>query len=846
MIGSVSFHVQNSPNNWLDAIAKLPDGSPVKLVMGAERAREVKAVNDSLVTWYRWVAPDQNLAPGNYEAQAIAYFNRFIDDTFKSGHVAPYVDIIQEPFNEYLANGQNDAERQHWVNWAAACAKVWAELYRQDSRLSHIRLVLGGAGVGNDLPLDFARLAVQYDCLLDSHSYTPVANGVIMPDSGTHPDRLPRSFYGELEDWQITSLQSHRFIWEPEYRTLADFATMAGGEINGWKYYEGRFSYMDEYYISQGYRVDWALGEGGPVRDASPWWGNLQPQDGWNHKDCCNRSVDCYLRVIEHWLDNAVQTTAYKEGRLLGMTLFTSGGPGTLWDGFETKQPEMNTIADFVRVYLDDVNPPPPPPPDPGELVNGSFEDGWTDQSMTAQQPNGWTLDIAHSGDVRGNAISGTPECVHKRNRDLPPDEQKGGENALILDGETCYKMFTQAVWRATLRQTVSGLEPGAEATLIVPANIHFDGRGEVYDADDTLLKISLNGQFIERWMTKEQDRTWVYSFVETVVPEDGKLHIEIEASVKRAHPTAFFFDAIQLDFDVDPPPPPEPDCKGLPRKQYKRRSLVVPQNISKTDWLAVAQTAYENKNTVGFSYDDAGVGDLDSKTAVLYGIPTSSRQTFIDWYAKHYPGTIVLFGTYGEPMPVGVFVDVSHNNGVMDWPKAKAEGVTHAYIKASDWSGRNPWKDPEFDRNWAEAKAVGIQRGAYHFYRNYADPTEQAMSFLEVLGDDHGELPAALDVEDDSPTDANDLWSWLLMVEEALQAAPVIYTAAWIWNKRLDGTAWASDYALWVANWTTADAPLIPNDWAANGYWLWQYDNRGDCKLYGGTARYIDLNRFG
>ena len=60
-----------------------------------------------------------------------------------------------------------------------------------------------------------------------------------------------------------------------------------------------------------------------------------------------------------------------------------------------------------------------------------------------------------------------------------------------------------------------------------------------------------------------------------------------------------------------------------------------------------------------------------------------------------------------------------------------------------------------------------------------------------------------------------------------------------------MNGTEWATDYALWVANWTEASEPLIPADWASVGYWLWQYDNRGDCKQYGGTARYIDLNRF-
>ena len=83
----------------------------------------------------------------------------------------------------------------------------------------------------------------------------------------------------------------------------------------------------------------------------------------------------------------------------------------------------------------------------------------------------------------------------------------------------------------------------------------------------------------------------------------------------------------------------------------------------------------------------------------------------------------------FTEPEPIGIFIDVSHNNGVMDWEQAKSEGVTHAYIKASDGPD---WHDPQFVANWAGAKAAGIQRGAYHFYRNYADPTPQAASFLQ------------------------------------------------------------------------------------------------------------------
>jgi hypothetical protein len=325
----ISFHVQNSPPNWLDAVAQLPNKTPVKIVMGAERCAEVKATNPNLITWYRWVAPDQNLYPGGYEQQARNYFNRYVDDTFKSDRVAPHVDLLQEPFNEYLANSQGPEEKKIWINWALACAKVWYAEYRSDPRLEHIRLVLAGAGVGNDIPLQFAEIASLYDCLLDSHSYTPMSQGKIMPDNGIHPD---------------------------------------GGEINGWKYYEGRFEQMDEYYLANGYSVDWALGEGGPVRDASPWYGHLQPDDGWRHPDCCDTDLYAYMQAIDHWLKHAIKTKAFKEDRLIGMTLFTSGG-GNRWKYFETKQPEMNHIAGYVKSFMDNLpdDPPPPPPPCRGE-----------------------------------------------------------------------------------------------------------------------------------------------------------------------------------------------------------------------------------------------------------------------------------------------------------------------------------------------------------------------------------------------------------------------------------------------------------------------------------------------
>jgi len=101
--------------------------------------------------------------------------------------------------------------------------------------------------------------------------------------------------------------------------------------------------------------------------------------------------------------------------------------------------------------------------------------------------------------------------------------------------------------------------------------------------------------------------------------------------------------------YEVAPvePLPPDPDPEpgfGLPRVQYSRVMFVAPQDSSLEDWLAICKAAYAGRRSVGFSHDDGGIGALDNKTAVLYGIALEKHAEFLDWYAEHYLGTAVQF----------------------------------------------------------------------------------------------------------------------------------------------------------------------------------------------------------
>lgn len=81
------------------------------------------------------------------------------------------------------------------------------------------------------------------------------------------------------------------------------------------------------------------------------------------------------------WIRDVAQTPAYQEGRIKGFALFTTGG-GARWAGFETSQPELNELADMIRIeWHPGTAPPPPPPPPP----SGDFERTLWDLSVDLQ-----------------------------------------------------------------------------------------------------------------------------------------------------------------------------------------------------------------------------------------------------------------------------------------------------------------------------------------------------------------------------------------------------------------------------------------------------------------------------
>ena len=93
--------------------------------------------------------------------------------------------------------------------------------------------------------------------------------------------------------------------------------------------------------------------------------------------------------------------------------------------------------------------------------------------------------------------------------------------------------------------------------------------------------------------------------------------------------------------------------------------------------------------------------------------------------------------------------IDVSEHQGVIDWTKVAEDGVQFAVIRAG-YGRELSQKDKQFERNYAGAKAAGIQVGAYWYsYANSVERGEQeARTCLKVLEGKCFELPIFFDQE--------------------------------------------------------------------------------------------------
>ena len=187
--------------------------------------------------------------------------------------------------------------------------------------------------------------------------------------------------------------------------------------------------------------------------------------------------------------------------------------------------------------------------------------------------------------------------------------------------------------------------------------------------------------------------------------------------------------------------------------------------------------------------------------------------------------------------------IDISHWQGTVTWSKVKSDGVTFAFMKATEGTY---YTDPTLRTNWTGAERQGIYRGAYHFARpSVGSAAAQARYFVSKVGsfDDPGDLPPVLDLEATGGLGPAALrtWvkTWLETTEQLTGRTPILYFSPYFWIDHLGNSTAFARYPLWIAHYTTG-SPKVPGGWST--WTFWQRTSSGSVSGIGG---HVDMNRF-
>lgn len=183
--------------------------------------------------------------------------------------------------------------------------------------------------------------------------------------------------------------------------------------------------------------------------------------------------------------------------------------------------------------------------------------------------------------------------------------------------------------------------------------------------------------------------------------------------------------------------------------------------------------------------------------------------------------------------------LDVSHHQGEIRWGEIDQGKYSFVYIKATEGGD---FKDTKFQDNWTQARAAGLNVGAYHFFTLCRAGKIQADNFIASVPVEQGALPPAIDLEyvgncSARPTKEDflrELDTYVKRITRLYDQQPVLYVTADFYRDYLQGTKYEA-YSLWVRSiFAAPNAELFPQ-WA-----IWQY---ADNARINGISGPVDLN---
>lgn len=185
---------------------------------------------------------------------------------------------------------------------------------------------------------------------------------------------------------------------------------------------------------------------------------------------------------------------------------------------------------------------------------------------------------------------------------------------------------------------------------------------------------------------------------------------------------------------------------------------------------------------------------------------------------------------------------DLSKFNRNVNMKLAKQNGMDFVILKAgSGYSG----EDPKFQQNYNNAKAAGLNVGAYWYSYavNVEEAKEEAVRFMKILGKKQFEYPVYLDFEDPSQrkipkkTKTDMAIAFMSILEKNGFYTGLYSSGSWI-NNQFERER-LKDYDIWIAHWHVTSPNCFTPD-----YGMWQFTNKSKIKGVPDTGEGgVDMN---
>lgn len=203
-----------------------------------------------------------------------------------------------------------------------------------------------------------------------------------------------------------------------------------------------------------------------------------------------------------------------------------------------------------------------------------------------------------------------------------------------------------------------------------------------------------------------------------------------------------------------------------------------------------------------------------------------------------------IFYPGFQIPIPAGYEIhgiDVSRYQSTINWKELKSmedNGIKIGFVFIKATEGTSV-VDEQFRRNWIQADAENIPKGAYHFFIPNRSVQKQVQNFIQIVNLKPGDLPPVLDVEKSHGLSVNDMQKevkqWLNEIGKHYGVKPIIYTNIDFYERYFQ--TGFEDYPLWIAHYLQSERPRIEDKW-----FFWQHSEKGRVD---GIKAPVDFNIF-